>query len=281
MNYSTTATWILIAGLGLVMPASIVGSYDQGEKAPKTIVEMTNKKPVTDSTSKQPKKKQISPGTESKKKKSETGIGMPVYMPPLRGAPGGRVGAGSRGIEYVTQLYVLAPDHVGLTYQKQPLLYWFLSRLTTYPIQLTIIENRAIKPALEKRIAPPEKPGLQCIRLSDHGVYLQKNVLYKWFVALVPDPEHRSKDILAGGVIKRIEYPEALREKLDKAGEGRSPHVYAEVGLWYDALAAISELIDASPNDKVLRKQRASLLEQVGLPEIGQYEIEHSIPRGR
>jgi hypothetical protein len=273
MNYATTATWIMIVGLGLVMPASIFGDNGQGEKAPKTIVEMTNKKPATDSTSKQPKKKQVSPETDSKKKKSETGISMPVYMPPLRGAPGGRVGAGSRGIEYVTQLYVLAPDHVGLTIQKQPNIYWFISRLTTYPIELTIIENRAINPVLEKRIALPEKSGVQCIRLSDHGVYLQKNVLYKWFVALVPDPKNRSKDILTGGVIKRIEYPEALHEKLDKAGEGRAPHVYAKAGLWYDALAAISELIDASPNDKVLRKQRAFLLEQVGLPEISQYEI--------
>ena len=124
----------------------------------------------------------------------------------------------------------------------------------------------------------PEKPGVQCIRLSDHGVNLQKNLTYKWFVALVLDPDHRSKDILAGGKIKRIEYPEYLREKLDAAGEGRAPHVYAKAGLWYDALAAISELIDVSPNDKVLRKQRASLLEQIGLPEISQYEIEHSIP---
>lgn len=281
MKYTATATWILIAGLWLVLPAPIFGDNNQGEKVPKTVVEMTNKKPATDSTLKQSKKKEVSPKTKSKKKKPETGTDMPIYMPPSRGAPAGRVGAGSRGTEEeLTQLYVLAPDHMGLTFQKQPQMYWFISKLTNYPIELTIIENGAINPVLEKRIAPPEKPGIQCIRLADHGVNLQKNLPYKWFVALVLDPNHRSKDIFAGGKIKRIDDPEALHEKLNKAGEGRAPHVYAKAGLWYDALAAISELIDASPNDKALRKQRASLLEQVGFPEISQYEIEHNIHSG-
>jgi len=282
VNYGIKATRILVVILGMVMPASIFGYNDRNEKAFKTRVEMTDKEVSEHSISEQPKKKQVGPGTKLKKKKSETGISMPVYMPPLRGAPGGRVGAGSRGIEYeLTQLYVLAPNHVGLTIQKKPNMYWFISRVTSYPIELTIIENRAITPVLEKHIAHPEKPGVQCIRLADYGVYLQKNVPYKWFVALIPDRDQRSKDILAGGVIERIDCPEFLYEKLDDADEARASHVYAKAGLWYDALAAISELIDASPNDEILIKQRASLLEQVGLPEIGQYEIEHSIPRGQ
>jgi hypothetical protein len=41
-------------------------------------------------------------------------------------------------------------------------------------------------------------------------------------------------------------------------------------------LTSISELIDAAPNDRVLRQQRASLLEQVGLPEIAEQDMRHS-----
>src|SRR4051794_27821202 len=40
----------------------------------------------------------------------------PVYQPPMRGAPSGRVGGGTRGAAGgMPTLDVLAPDHVGLT----------------------------------------------------------------------------------------------------------------------------------------------------------------------
>ena len=46
--------------------------------------------------------------------------------------------------------------------------------------------------------------------------------------------------------------------------------MYAEAGIWYDALAAISALIEASPGDARLVKQREALLTQAGLPQIAQ-----------
>ena len=54
------------------------------------------------------------------------------------------------------------------------------------------------------------------------------------------------------------------------------PSIYAESGIWYDAIMAISELIEASPKDMNLRKQRAGLLEQVGLPEVAEYELKQA-----
>ena len=47
----------------------------------------------------------------------------PVYKPPLRGAPGGRVGGGTRGTgREAFILSVLAPAHTGLTSSEQPVL---------------------------------------------------------------------------------------------------------------------------------------------------------------
>ena len=40
---------------------------------------------------------------------------------------------------------------------------------------------------------------------------------------------------------------------------------------------AISELIEANPNDMNLRKQRTALLEQVGLSEVAQYEVKQTV----
>jgi hypothetical protein len=204
-------------------------------------------------------------------------VAAPVYKPPLRGAPGGRVGGGTRGTgREVFVLSVLAPDHTGLTVNEQPSLYWFISSPTSTPVEVTLIDPQGTQPLLETRIPPPVQPGVHRIRLADYGVRLAPSAAYRWFVAVVPDSGRRSKDILAGGAIERVEVPEGLRAKLAQAGKGELPFLYAEAGLWYDALAAISDLIESAPQDPALRRQRAALMAQVGLPEVREDE-----PKGR
>jgi hypothetical protein len=202
-----------------------------------------------------------------------TTLAAPVYKPPLRGAPGGRVGGGTRGTgggREVFVLSVLAPDHTGLTMQEQPSLYWFISSVASSPVELTVMDPRATQPVLEVRIPSPVQRGVHRIRLADHGVRLSPGVAYRWYVAVVPDPDRRSKDILAGGTIERVETPAELSAKLARASKTEVPFLYAEAGLFYDALTAISELIETAPEDPGLQKQRATLLAQVGLPAIGE-----------
>ena len=210
-------------------------------------------------------------GGESQTKAPATTVAAPVYKPPLRGAPGGRVGGGTRGSgREVFVLSVLAPDHSGLTVTEQPSLFWFISSVTSAPVELTVMDPRATEPVFETRISPPVAPGVHRLRLADHGVRLSPGVPYRWFVAVVLDSGRRSKDVLAGGAIERVALPEGLGAKLAQAGKGELPFLYAEAGLWYDALTAISELIEAAPYDPVFRRQRGLLLAQVGLPGIGE-----------
>lgn len=196
---------------------------------------------------------------------------VPVYKPPLLGAPGGRVGGGTRGpARDMFVLSALAPNHTGTTTTDQPSLYWYISSVTPYPVEVTVVDSQGADPLLEKRLSPPGAPGVQRIRLADYGVRLAPGVSYRWFVAVVPDPARRSKDILAGGTIERVEPSEELKGKIAQAPKTQLPFLYAEGGLWYDALTAISELIEAAPQDQALRKERAAMLVQVGLPEIGE-----------
>jgi Domain of Unknown Function (DUF928) len=245
------AAWGALAALTLTIALSRVALGDQQGKPGRQVV-------------------------ESQSQRSAADADTPVYKPPLRSAPGGRVGGSTRGIGSPPTLSVLAPDHTGLTTQEQPSLYWYLSKPTTYPIELTIIDDQAVKPLLERRLSSTLQPGMQRVRLADYGVRLSLGVPYRWFVALVVDPDNRSRDIIAGGAIERIVLPEELRAKLARAGKTRAPYIYAEAGLWYDAMIAISDLIDAAPNDRVHRQQRASLLEQVGLAQIAEHDMRSS-----
>jgi hypothetical protein len=209
--------------------------------------------------------KPAQPGSQSQ------AAAVPVYKPPLLGAPGGRVGGGTRGpARDMFVLSALAPNHTGTTATDQPSLYWFISGVTPYPVEVTVVDSQGADPLLEKRFPPPVEPGVQRIRLADYGVHLAPGVSYRWFVAVVPDSARRSKDILAGGTIERVEASEELKGKMARAAKTELPFLYAEAGLWYDAVTAISELIEAAPQDQALRKERAAMLVQVGLPEIGE-----------
>ena len=196
---------------------------------------------------------------------------MPVYKPPLRGCPAGRVGGGTRGIKTEQPtLIALTPDHVALTVQEKPSFYWYLSKPTEFKLEFVLIDNNAVKPLIEKQITTPIQNGINCVRLADLNVRLAPGMQYKWFIVLVLDPEHRSKDIIASGAIERVEIPQALQRKLAQASKVEALYLYAENGIWCDAMSTISELIDAAPNDVNLRKMRASLLEQVGLSEVAE-----------
>jgi len=85
---------------------------------------------------------------------------------------------------------------------------------------------------------------------------------------VVPDADRRSKDITAGGAIERVEMPEGLKAKVAQAPKSDLPSVYAEAGIWYDTVTAISELIEAAPQDQALHKQPTALLSPVGLTGI-------------
>jgi hypothetical protein len=162
-------------------------------------------------------------------------------------------------------LSVLAPDHTGLTAVEQPSLFWFISNPITLPLELTVMDPRRAQPLLETSLPAPQQGGIQRVRLSDHGVRLEPGVAYRWFIAVVADPGRRSRDILSGGAIERIDLPTDLQARLATAQAQEKPAVYAEGGYWYDALAAISDLIESAPGNGALQSERQDMLKQIGL----------------
>jgi hypothetical protein len=197
-----------------------------------------------------------------------------IYTPPKRGAPGRREDAGTRGLRGdLPTLAVLAPkDHTGITAQEQPVLYWYLSQETRHPVEVTLTDRQSIKPLLAIRLNPPLPPGMQRVRLADYNIHLAPGVRYKWSVALVRDDAKRSYDVITAGTIERTELPNELRRQLVQANKMTAARLYAAKGLWYDAIAALSELIDTRPQDTTLRQQRTTMLEQEGLTEAAAYD---------
>jgi hypothetical protein len=175
----------------------------------------------------------------------------------------------------VPVISLLAPEHVGLTLQEQPVLYWFTptKQDRAFSFEFTLIGDNAETPIVETKLPSPAQAGLQRIKLSDYKVKLSPGERYFWSVSLVVDAEERSANVVAKGAIERVE-----REKLEHPlaanfSEGEAASHYAEAGVWYDAIMAITDRIQANPASKELRDQRAAFLEQIGLSDVARNDL--------
>jgi hypothetical protein len=194
------------------------------------------------------------------------------FKAPLRGAPATRVGGASRGAATAMSVDVLAPNQTGYTTHARPTIYWYVSETIKKPVEVTITGTRledAVKPLLEVTLQPPIRKGIHALRLEDHGVSLKPDVEYQYFVAVVNNYNQRADDVIAGGSIKRVSASADVQAKLKQASPLKAAEVYAESGIWYDAIDALSKEIAANP---ALRAQRAALLEQVGLNDVAAFD---------
>src|SRR5215472_2261206 len=176
-----------------------------------------------------------------------------LYKPPA--APGNipaRVSGGARSEAIDTVLIALVPNHVALTTQAQPSLFWFQSKPAKAKFELTVVEPKKPKPLVSLTSPQADKAGIHRIKLAKYKVELQPDVPYEWSVAIVPDAENRSRDVIAKGVIKRINPPGDLAAHVETADDVQRAAAYAQAGIWYDAFESISNAIEAHPDDASL-----------------------------
>jgi len=168
----------------------------------------------------------------------------------MLGAPRVTTASGTRGgSEAPLRLAVLAPDHVGLTTQAQPTLFWVQAGAETAVLELTLVVVGEPDVLLESRWPRGVRGRLQKLDLSRSPVRLLPGKEYKWSIAAVWDPERRSQDLVASGLIRRVEPDPELRRRLVGAGERARVALYAEAGIWYDALAGLQSLVEKDSED--------------------------------
>ncbi len=156
----------------------------------------------------------------------------PVYQPPARGKPRGRVGGGSRGVgSTLPSLTALVPDHTGETLAAQPSLFWSLTPLPPETAKLVFVlaNDESVEPLVEAELPRPTEAGIQRIDLAKYGVELRTGVEYEWSVAITLDASRRSRDVVTVGWIERSEPPPGLSTN--------DPVALAMAGFWYDAFA--------------------------------------------
>ena len=193
---------------------------------------------------------------------------MPTYKPPLRGAPGGRVGGASRSETSIASIEPLTPDsHTGLTASASPTLYYYISRGVSLPVSLSIRAPNEAKPLVATSLTPPRAEGIYAINLATYRAQLQPNVLYTWSVSVTVDPRSPSNDVVASATVMRTAADPSVDAAAHAAAPAQRPAVYAKAGLWYEALAAAAENAGADRHAAF-----DALLDQVGLRDVASFD---------
>lgn len=195
-----------------------------------------------------------------------------AYNPPAGDLKPRRVAGNVRGaVAAAPAVTVLTPDHLALTISERPTLLWYLSAPTTARIEVVLVDPRRSAPLLETA-ASGERAGIHAVRLGDAGVRLEPGVAYEWSVAVVVDPAQRSRDVVTTGAVMRVAPSPAVSAALTGATPERRAAALAAAGIWYDALATLTEALAARPDDADLRGRRLAILEQAGLAEAAAFE---------
>lgn len=158
-------------------------------------------------------------------------------------------------------LLPMAPDRVGLTVQQSPVLYFYISHATSFPVRFTLVDPHRWPSIVGEVLLPsPTRPGLWAIRLEDYQMVLKQEVQYRWFVSVNMCPPNPSlcDPPVAGGTIERVD--PRLIDYDGRPCDRDSVLLAVKAGVWYDAFACVNELIEANHEDRDLRDLRDQLL---------------------
>lgn len=207
------------------------------------------------------------------------------YVPPLDRQPIQRTdSAGSRGCPHGLRgsLIVLAPnDHVGLTVLSHPSFSWYASTSVNSVMQFSLVEPGLAKPLFTKNLHV-NQPGIIRLDLPQSIPELSLNREYRWTVSLVCNPKHPSENIYVRSWIKKIPITDAkLRDAsnsfLHQSELRDRAQLFAQSGIWYDAIAEISQAYSRNPQDPLNVKYFHLLLDQVGLSQLSSTGLSVSV----
>lgn len=159
-------------------------------------------------------------------------------------APGNRESGSTRSTSCIAadeNLIALMPEsNYGLTEQAYPTVYFYLPATTAEHLKFVLLNETTNELVYEGRFKVDSSGGIASISLPDNGIQqpLVVGEAYVWYVAVMCNPADPSADAVTEGQIARVE-PLAVATE---ATEAELPAVYAEAGLWYDALAASAML---------------------------------------
>lgn len=194
------------------------------------------------------------------------------FEPSDPGLPGRREGGGTRGgcASQQPSLTALMPSsNFGLTVRAYPAFSWYVPQNGATVAEFVLLD--AANTEIYKTLVPvTQQAGVISISLPEDGSVpaLEVGKSYRWYFSLVCDPLDRSADSFTSGWVQRVEPSPTLTQALATATTEEQPDIYAEAGIWYEAVAMLVKLRQQEPQNSALLTQWQTLLSSVGLEKV-------------
>ncbi|MBE8970402.1 DUF928 domain-containing protein [Nostocales cyanobacterium LEGE 12452] len=243
------------------------------------------KQPATNKQPAQPVKTPASPQQPT----SRPVFILPKAPAPLSPVSGRRAGMGSRDNcpAVSTPLTALVPFQEeqkvgkqinnsivgtveGLTTLERPTFWFYIpytKDLSNSSAEFSL-QDSAENDVYRNAIALPSKPGVIGIFLPSTAS-LEVDKTYRWYLKVRCNQETTSIPVYVEGDIKRINLDERVIQKLEAANEPQKKIIiYAENGIWFDALNMLAQRRISKSNDASIEKDWQSLLQSINLDDI-------------
>ncbi|HLP92107.1 MAG TPA: DUF928 domain-containing protein [Nostocaceae cyanobacterium] len=198
-----------------------------------------------------------------------------TFKPPKRPGYPSSAGAATRGScsnENKEVKPLIPQNRLGLTFSERPTFFWYQPEKSAKVAQFllsvdadTVNENKVL---YETTIKLPEQAGIVGYTLPENAPTLEVGKTYRWYLTLICDESDSSGNPRVNGWVERIEPENQLLENLNKANFRKLPSIYAEAGIWHEALLALTQLRTTEPDNIFIRMDWRKFMKSVELQEL-------------
>ncbi|GAA6621717.1 DUF928 domain-containing protein [Scytonema sp. NUACC26] len=152
-----------------------------------------------------------------------------------------------------------------LTSVERPILWFYTpyNKSSNYPADFELLDEES-NPIYKTAISLPDKAGVIGVPLPP----LTVKKPYRWFLNVYCDRQQQETPIFVEGVVQRVELSQAIKEQLQKADPIQQIAIYANNGIWHEAVTILAQLRQKNPNDTTLAEDWKELLTSVGLTQF-------------
>lgn len=194
------------------------------------------------------------------------------FLLPPKGSPGRRRHHGGSRDRYCAsnqEVIALMPGtNLGLTIAERPTFWVYLPYESNQLEAEFSLEDKEGDKVYQQIITLRKTPGIVEINLPETLSPLDVEQLYRWRLSVICNPRNQLEDAFVYGGVERMLMSSDLESQLQNKNERERIAIYAEKGLWLDALTTLAKLRGANWQDQALEKDWVELLQQVGLAEI-------------
>lgn len=168
-------------------------------------------------------------------------------------------------------LTALAPySHVGQSSATHPTFTWYIPDQESYPLEFWLYEfDPASYDGKGKQVYQAKlssSAGIMTLALPQQQASLSPGKTYIWQVAVICNPNSPSQSLVINNRVKIVPVDPTITTQLNNSQNSdrtKKADIYAEAGLWYDALAEVATM----PNNPQAQALTLKLISQLAATE--------------